>query len=324
MGEINILFISDDAASLEIFEKSLQFETLAKCLVANSSDALSLLSSSPVHILLADMEMVEMENLALLKSIRENQPDIITAVVLNEDQIPKISSHMNTGEIFRFVKKPVRPEDLKAVVDASMEMFHMRQEKAGLVKSLERQNNALREALEYQKEIEHKFQLLCVTDELTELFNQRQLMNALQKEIAASKRYETEFSCLMVDIDYFHIVNGTYGFEFGNVVLKKLGEMLSEAIRSVDIAFRYGGEEFFVLLPHTELQEAGIVGERILEVCRLTSFKHGDISHNITVSIGGVSFTSCSPDSPEELILAAEKMLTKAKNNGRNRIEIGA
>ncbi|MCP3892101.1 MAG: GGDEF domain-containing protein, partial [Desulfobulbaceae bacterium] len=82
----------------------------------------------------------------------------------------------------------------------------------------------------------------------------------------------------------------------------------------------YGGEEFFVLLPQTELEEAEILGQRILETCRSTPFASDDISHNITVSIGAASYKSCLPQSPEELIKAADEMLYKAKENGRNKV----
>ncbi len=322
MDDVNILFVSDEKSILQKIEDLLKKENYGKYFAESRSDAAGVVKTTPIHILLADMAVPEMDDLALLKSIKERQTDLIAIVLSDKNQMVPLISHLNTGEIFRFVSKPLELTELKAAIADAIEMYLFRQDKAELVTTLKKQNKVLGEALNHQKDVEHKLELLCINDDLTGLFNHHQINTALQKEFLSSKRYNNDFSCLVLDIDYFKMVNGTYGREFGDVVLKKLGTILKDAIRSVDIAFRYGGEEFFILLPHTNIEEAGVVGERILQACRKTSFKHEDISHDITLSIGGASSKSCQATSAEDILSAAERLLKKAKNDGRNRVEI--
>ncbi len=322
MAEISILVISDDVSVIDNLQKLLKKETYNQHFCQSLSEAFSLIQNTSFQIVVVDMEMPDAENLAFINSIKKIQTGCIFIILAKTNQVEKLVSHLNNGEIFRFMMKPPEPKEFIAIISDTIEMHSLKKDKTELVTSLEMQSSALRECLTGHKEVQHKLELLNTEDELTGIFNKRQMISALKKELAVSKRYDTDFSCLLLDIDYFRMVNGTFGSEFGDVVLKKLAKMLKNAIRTVDIAFRYGGEEFFILLPHTGLQEAQLVGKRILEACRSTSFKHGDISHNITVSIGGTSFKSGQPNVTKDLLNKVESMLKKAKNNGRNRIAI--
>ncbi len=320
MDDLNVLFVDDEIFTLRALERLLKKETYGKYFAESGAEALKIIEATPIHIVVSDMKMPEMDGLTLLRIIKEKYPDIIRIVLSAYTQTAQLLPCINTGEIFRFITKPLEKEELRTAIHDAIELFLVRQDKVELVRSLQQKNDELQESLARQKEVEHKLQLLCVVDDLTGLYNRRQLMTALQQEFSESKRYKTGLSCLMMDMDHFKSVNDTYGHDFGDIVLKEFAQRLKNALRSTDIAFRYGGEEFFVLLPQTELEEAEILGQRILETCRSTPFASDDISHDVTVSIGAASYKSCLPQSPEELIKAADEMLYQAKNLGRDRV----
>ena len=101
------------------------------------------------------------------------------------------------------------------------------------------------------KELIEKVKLVSTTDELTGLHNRKYLQDRLEAEMSRAKRHESKVSCLLFDIDYFKVVNDMYGYEWGDVLLKKISEMLKSFIRKEDILTRYGDEEFVIILPDT-------------------------------------------------------------------------
>ena len=158
---------------------------------------------------------------------------------------------------------------------------------------------------------------LSITDELTGLYNRKHLMETLQTEVIRSQRNHHTFALLVVDIDHFKMVNDTYGHQKGDEVLRRLGAMLREAVRSCDYVARYGGEEFIVLLPEVGAAGGLEVAERIREqVARERINPMGD---RITVSIG-MSVFEQHGDTPEMLFQQADQALYRAKTSGRNRI----
>ena len=112
------------------------------------------------------------------------------------------------------------------------------------------------------KELKETINQVSTTDALTGLHNRRFLHERLEAEISRSKRYDTKLSCLLLDIDFFKVVNDMYGYDWGDVLLKKIAEMLKGFIRKEDILTRYGDEEFIVLLPNTPEENAFIFAER--------------------------------------------------------------
>lgn len=160
----------------------------------------------------------------------------------------------------------------------------------------------------------------AVTDSLTGLYNHMEFQKHLAEEIERSRRYGNEFSLLMLDLDHFKLVNDTYGHQVGDLILKKMAHNLRSQLRSVDKVFRYGGEEFAVILLETGERGAKIISEEIRRTIAATSYDIGsDQSLKITVSIGVSSFPQ-DADQREELIGAADQALFSAKRAGRNRV----
>lgn len=158
----------------------------------------------------------------------------------------------------------------------------------------------------------------ATTDGLTVLLNRRAFMERLTEESARSSRYEHYFSFLLIDIDRFKWVNDTYGHPAGDAVLKLLAQVLKRQTRTVDIAGRYGGEEFAIILPETNASGAKLVGERIRSLISKMPFPLPNGSKiGLTVSMGIACFPSCA-DNIEQLIERADTALYSAKNAGRN------
>jgi len=168
----------------------------------------------------------------------------------------------------------------------------------------------------------NQFQLMSITDPLTGLLNRRYLEERLTEELNRSKRYSYPMSCLMIDIDDFKSYNDRNGHQAGDVALKITAHSLKAALRSADIACRYGGEEFCILLPQTSLTEAGVIAERMRQKVTETDYPYGKAQPRGTVSISiGISTFGKHIDTAESVIAAADRALYNAKHLGKNRIE---
>jgi diguanylate cyclase (GGDEF)-like protein len=167
-----------------------------------------------------------------------------------------------------------------------------------------------------------EFQLMSITDSLTGLPNRRYLEERLAEELNRSKRYDYPMSFLMIDIDDFKAYNDTNGHQAGDVALQITAHCLKGALRAVDIASRYGGEEFCILLPQTGMTEAGVIADRIRHRVSTTEFPHGKAQPlgHVTISVGVSTFTK-NVDTSENIIAAADRALYQAKSMGKDRVE---
>ena len=166
----------------------------------------------------------------------------------------------------------------------------------------------------------NQFQLMSITDPLTGLHNRRYLEARLTEEIGRSKRYNYPLSFMMIDVDDFKLYNDHNGHQAGDRALEITAQCLRAALRKVDVASRYGGEEFSILLPQTSLEEAGVIADRIRRKIMTTSFANGESQPLgcVTVSIGLSTF-SPSLESAEAIVRAADRALYHAKSHGKNR-----
>ena len=164
--------------------------------------------------------------------------------------------------------------------------------------------------------------VLATTDGLTDLYNHRYFQEQMRMMIEASKRYETSFSLIILDIDFFKKFNDTFGHQAGDAVLRQVAQTLKKNIRSTDIACRYGGEEMSIILPKTDHEIAIFTANKI---CARVSSKQFKLPNgretSVTISLG-VSTFPVDGTTPEELIEAADKRLYHAKHNGRNQVGV--
>ena len=168
---------------------------------------------------------------------------------------------------------------------------------------------------------QHKYRELSTLDDLTQLFNARHFFVKIDEEISRSNRYNQSLSICMLDLDNFKKVNDTYGHQFGNTVLTEFANIIKRNIRHVDMAFRYGGEEFVILFPFVIAQNALTVVEKILVQLEHMDFKadNGDIV-NITTSAGLATYRA--KEGQDSFIKRADKAMYQSKSNGKNQISI--
>ncbi len=182
-------------------------------------------------------------------------------------------------------------------------------EKVILKLVMEQVSVSIHNCLTYQK---------VVNDAMTKLFNHNYFIKRLEEEIFLARKYSTKLSLIMFDIDHFKKVNDTYGHQVGDLVLIEVANILQDNIRLTDIAGRYGGEEFGVILPNTNLKMAKVIAERLRENIAGRKIISLDKVINVTSSFGVAEFKV--EETTEQLLYRADKMLYTAKNMGRNRV----
>lgn len=159
---------------------------------------------------------------------------------------------------------------------------------------------------------------LSITDALTNLYNRRYFETTFVREFARAKRYNSQLSLVVVDIDWFKKINDTYGHSCGDYVLRELSWLMAENFRQTDIIFRYGGEEFVILLTETDGNSAIIPVERLRRAVEDNKFKFKGVELNVTISAGISSDKDVNEVS--QMFDNADKALYQAKEEGRNRV----
>ncbi len=187
-----------------------------------------------------------------------------------------------------------------------------RQDSEKAKKEKERLTNLIKERT---KELE----LLATTDMLTEIYNRRKMYEILEHEYTRAKRYKTDLSVVMFDIDYFKKINDTHGHDVGDYVLKTVAKNVKKVLREIDYFGRWGGEEFLIILPQTNLEGAYTVAEKVRKVIENTGF--GKIG-KVTASFGVATYIEELDNSPDEILKSADIALYDAKKKGRNRVSV--
>ena len=183
---------------------------------------------------------------------------------------------------------------------------------------------AIQELQEQLRELKRQVSDLThqvLTDNLTGLYNHRHFSQALDKELERTHRTGQATALIMVDLDHFKKVNDTYGHEAGNQVLITTARLLQQAIRKLDIPCRYGGEEFAIILPSTDLLTSSQVAERLRALVENTVFAVAtDADIRLTTSVGVDVYTNNHQETAEEFIQRVDALLYQAKRGGRNRV----
>jgi diguanylate cyclase (GGDEF)-like protein len=160
---------------------------------------------------------------------------------------------------------------------------------------------------------------LAIIDDLTQVFNRRQMYKILNDQKALGDRGIHPFSICIFDLDYFKIVNDTYGHSAGDIVLKTVAQEAQKNLRDIDHIARYGGEEFILILTNLETREAMVCAERIREMVKELVFENMTEKFRITISVGVTEYQS--GEFIQDAINRADKALYRAKENGRDRVE---
>jgi two-component system cell cycle response regulator len=291
-----VLIVDDDA---EIKDSIYEFITKLgyNCLKASSAEeAVELLKSNHVNVAIADIMLPGRDGLELT-DIMKQQHDIDVIVMTgysNEYSYEEVITKGASDLIF----KPFRFEELLLRLKKVLKNRQVIKDRARVLDKLEK---------------------LAITDGLTTLYNLRHFYKQLEVEIGRCSRYGHSLSLLLLDIDNFKRYNDSYGHLEGDKVLVRISQMIKSCLRTMDSAYRYGGEEFTVILPETKGEEAKNVANRIKRAVELERFlPEPDKVVTITISIGLTEYFM--NEQLSTVIKRADQAMYNSKAQGRNRI----
>jgi len=298
------ILIVDDHVELRDMLKEAMVLSGYDCLTAgNGREALECLAANPVDVVLTDIKMPEMNGLELTEHIKkDHNVDVIVMTGFTDDFTYE---EIITKGASDFMLKPV------SIPELCLRIKRVVREKA----LLSERNHAM----ERLRESEQRYQELSITDGLTKLFNSRQFYAVLRGEIERSNRYDLPLTVLMLDIDDFKKYNDTYGHLEGDRVLTRFSEIIRECLRHTDSAYRYGGEEFAVILPSTRGEQGVVTAERVRIALKNEIFKPGpDKEIRVTVSIGVAQHNKS--EEMMDFLRRADQNLYTAKGAGKNQV----
>ena len=294
----NILIVDDDLSIRNTMQEYINNAGFASQTASTAEEALELIRINKYAVVITDIRLPGMGGLELTKVIKhDNGADVIVVTGYSDDYSYEEAINIGASD---FVIKPVRLEELLLRLRRVLKERQLGTERTRMME---------------------KLQKLAITDGLTKLYNSRSFYTQLELEVDRFNRYKHPLALLLLDIDNFKEYNDSYGHLEGDKVLVRFSQIIKTCLRANDSAYRYGGEEFTVILPETNGDEAKTVAQRIRASLEAEKYKPipGKVAR-ITISIG---VTQCYPK--EELstfIRRADKAMYLSKENGRNRVSV--
>jgi diguanylate cyclase (GGDEF)-like protein len=265
------------------------------------------------QLIITDWMMPVMDGLTLCRNLRERVEwrDIYMIVMTAQEDPDKLVEAFEAGAD-DYLVKPIIQKIFFSRLRAGLRVVKLQEELAADREQLLRLSTDLAEANE-------GLQLLALTDVLTTLPNRRAALERLEQEWALTKRGNRNFTCMMVDVDCFKSINDRYGHPVGDEVLKSVAAVLRRVARGQDMVCRYGGEEFLVICPDTDVVEGSLCAERMRQSVMASHVQSGVHNIKVTVSIG-LAERKAGMSSLEEVLSLSDQHLYLAKQTGRNKI----
>ncbi|MCP4715440.1 MAG: diguanylate cyclase [Deltaproteobacteria bacterium] len=300
--EVSILNVEDSDADFNRLVSVLKdFENINLVRAKSIQDALHQLAGGKFDLIFLDYYLSDGNGLDMIKLL-ESKGYAIPVVVISGHGDDQVASECIRQGAFDYLPKiNISQAPLQRIIVNTLDKVQFKNE---LDLSLKRMAD------------------MSTMDELTGLYNRRFMHEMLEKEFARTRRFGTRMAGLMIDLDYFKNINDTYGHACGDHVLKTFAELLQGYARKSDYYFRYGGEEFFILLPQVDCEGARVFAEKICSACSKRDFTCSSVSIPVTVSIGIASVEHCSGEHSLELFEHADKAMYRAKADGRNCVRV--
>jgi diguanylate cyclase (GGDEF)-like protein len=301
-----LLLIDDSQSQSGQIKASLERLGYGVTHASSGAEGLRLAREVPPDLVLLDVVMPDIDGFAVCRWLKMNAATrhipviMLTVRTALADRVEGL--HLGADD---YLAKPFQDEELEARIFAALRVKATHTE--------------LRERNQQLESMLHHVEALAVTDPLTGLFNRRRFADVLKREFAVTKRYKNTLSCLLIDLDHFKRINDRFGHDAGDQVLKEVARRISEGLREVDLAARFGGEEFAVLLPHTGKADAAVVAARLVAKVRRQEFRCGTEQLQITISVGCAGNSDVGTENADDLVKAADLALYEAKNAGRDR-----
>ena len=317
-----MLIVEDDADQRQLISETLEEHFGAHTVRAVESGAEALkLDLAGFDLILTDFNLPDVTGMELLEAIRQRCGTPV--IMVTGENVGQIAAEAIRKGAMDYVVKfgdylftiPLVVEKNLTVAKLYKENEKLRVELEGALEEVRRKNAQLEGSLKMVEE-------LAATDALTGLYNRRHFNRVLDQMFAESDRMDSDLSCVMIDLDGYKQLNDSYGHAAGDQILSAAGKVISANMRRMDVAARYGGDEFVLLLPHASAEEAAQVTQRIRD-----QFGQGSAiilrrNEPVTLSAGIASRKRQFPRDSEQLMALADKALYQAKGSGRNRIAI--
>ncbi|HOK09715.1 MAG TPA: diguanylate cyclase [Candidatus Hydrogenedens sp.] len=297
-AEINILVAEDDTVSRLILTSVLKKWGYNPIDVTNGKEALELLTKDPPLLAILDWVMPELDGIDVVKMFRKANKEASTYIIIlttktdKEDVIAGLEAGADD-----YICKPFDNDELWARIRVGLRT-------ATLQKKL----------IETQKALEYE----AVHDPLTSVLNRRGVFERLQEELERAERNNLQTCIAMCDLDYFKKINDTYGHQTGDDVLKGFVKLIRSQLRPYDLLGRIGGEEFLIVIPNINKQDAINTLKRLNTTIQENEIDTITGKHKITVSIGGILIQG--KDTIDSIIKYTDEMLYLAKEKGRNQV----
>lgn len=323
MEKAPILLVDDRRENLLTLERLLEAPELLLVRAESGMEALEKTLDHQFALVLMDVQMPVMDGYETAELLRGNSktrniPIIFVTAARREQE------HMFKGYdagAVDYLLKPLEPSILKSKVGIFLEMYRQRQLLEEKTRELDAKIIELEELKRKLEESNRKLQHLSSVDGLTGLFNRRHFDDTFLMEWKSAARRKSPISLIIIDIDHFKAFNDTYGHIAGDTCLQRVAKGLVSALhRPVDMVSRYGGEEFTVILPDTDIHGAEMLADRMRDIVLAMAIPHSSSSTGNFVTISaGVSTMVPRPGQPAANLLdAADKALYQAKESGRN------
>ncbi len=300
----SILLVDGRGSSQERIVRALKPVADVTCM-SDPQAALFEAAEKPFELVIVNANFAEYDPLRLCSQLRSLERTRYLPILLIAEQghDEMIVRALDLG-VTDYLVRPIEPNELLA-----RSLTQIRRK---------RYNDRLRSSVKQSIE-------LAVTDGLTGLHNRRYLDSHLKLLIDRSVVRGRAMSICMTDIDRFKLINDTYGHDVGDAVLREFASRLRSAVRGADLACRYGGEEFVLVMPDTPPETAAVVAERLRMAIEQEPFRLGDVAVPLQVTASmGIATLSPQSDSPETLLKRADNALYEAKRGGRNRVVAAA
>ena len=311
---MRVLLVEDNKDAREAIYDLLHnyFDTIVTA--SNGKEGLESFKKQDFDLIISDIKMPVMNGIEMIREIRMLNPSIAIIVLTAHQEFDYIFETINLS-VDGYLLKPLDFTLFQRLIDRiTKALYNVKKNK---------EYEAHLEELVKQKSQE-LFELVN-RDPLTNLYNRRYFNEISSLLFNLSKREKSNLSTLMIDIDYFKAINDTYGHLTGDRVLKNIADNLLHIIRETDVAIRFGGEEFVILLPNTAIQGAKSIAQKICDTIAKEEVKTLNEDATVikyTVSIG-IAICDCENDSDiDNLIHRSDEALYRAKNAGRNQVVI--
>lgn len=321
---LRILLVEDDCDQRELIRQTLEDHFGVGTVVEADGRAAALAHDlKAFDVILADYNLPDCNGIELLEDVRRCCATPLI-MVTGENVVHIAAEAIRKGATDYVVKLGDYLYAIPLTVEKNLAVAKIKRENESLRSELERAFHALREKNDQLEQSLKKVEEMAATDPLTGLYNRRHFGKVLEQLFAEARRYDTDLACVMIDLDGYKQLNDTFGHQVGDQLLITAGKVIAANLRAMDVAARYGGDEFILLLPRASGAEASNVVTRIRDEFRGTSALGLHRSEGVTMSVGVGSLRGDKPAGAEGLVSAADAALYRAKAAGRNRIVIAA